>query len=249
MPFKAPGIVHGSDIASCASNACHGSSVQNHRVSYKNAGSKPTISIPSIVSPVNSGNPSRVTATVIDGMMKIAAAQYQINNGSLVLDWTDMLAQDGSFDYWTETAIADIDTSSLSPGTYTVSVRGMSSGPRTNTLIPAYPWNGAYTDISSAVLTVTQPKGYVNGSVKDVSDNAIAGATVTANNGMSAITDSNGLYSLNLDYGPYQLTISKDPEYYPISGVNVMIGATQSTQNFILNLKPKGTISGTVRIK
>jgi hypothetical protein len=251
IPFRAPGIVHGSDIASCLPSGCHTSSAQNHLVSYKNDNtpqSRPTISIPSVVSPVNAGNPARIETTVTDGKMKIAAAQYQITNGSVVLDWSNMSAKDGSFDNWNEIVIADIDTSKLSPGVYNVNVIGMSSAPRTNLSIPAYPWNGAYTDIKNAILTVTQPLGYVNGTVKNSSGIAIPDAIVTANTVFSVKTDANGNYSLNLVIGPYQLTASKEPEFYASGIVSVTVTTIPQNQDFILNEKPKGTISGKVSV-
>lgn len=50
----------------------------------------------------------------------------------------------------------------------------------------------------------------LSGTIKDASRNAIANATVTLSNGMTATTDANGVFSFcNVTTGSYNLTVSK----------------------------------------
>jgi hypothetical protein len=244
-PFRAPGETHSGNIGGC--DNCHTNS-NNHLVTALDDGVIPGLSAPDIPSQT-SGNPVVIQATVSDPMVKIAAAQYQVTNtGGIVIPWTDMTPSDGSFNSGIENVYASIDTSSLL-GTYTVNIKGMASAYKTNTGLPYYPLNGKWSLVTAKQLIITQPLGSVTGSVKDGSNNPIAGVTVSTNTGFSVKTDSNGLYSLNLAYGTHLLTASKDPEYYQGGSVSVTIGATPKTQNFILNKKPTGTISGKVNVK
>ncbi|VVB51776.1 Cytochrome c7 c [uncultured archaeon] len=250
-PFHAPGESHSSQIdgeGGCAS--CHGSA-DNHLVGKLNSQSPPTISDFSIPSSVISGNPAEIQATITDitYLLQIAAAQYQVSNISgIVIDWTPMTPKDGAFNYASEVVNATLDTTGFS-GIYTVKVKGMASGPKTDSSKPYYPLNGDWSGISSMQLTVNQPTGYANGTVSGSLGNII-GATVITNTSVSTITDQNGKYSLNLTNGTYRLTASKEPEYYPNSSVIVTVTAyTTVTQDIILATKPTGNITGTVNNK
>ncbi len=181
--------------------------------------------------------------------MKIAAARYQITNASgIVIDWMNMTPQDGVFNYAVEVVNASIDTSNLK-GTYTVNIKGMASGPKTDPSKPYYPLNGQWSNVISTQLIVYELKGYINGTVRNNSG-IISGATVTTNTGVTAISNSTGFYSLSLVNGTYQLTTSKEPEYYTNSSVNVTVTAPGTvSKDIILIKKATGTISGTVRVK
>ena len=111
LPFHAPGESHKNKAADCE-DSCHGS-VGNHLVNPVDAQSPPIISSFSIQSPVISGDPAEIQATYTDSnyLMQIAAAQYQVwNISGIVIDWTNMTAKDGAFNYASEVVNATIDT-------------------------------------------------------------------------------------------------------------------------------------------
>ncbi|VVB51777.1 Cytochrome c7 c [uncultured archaeon] len=250
-PFHAPGESHSSQIdgqGGCAD--CHGSA-DNHLVGSANSQSPPAVSGLSAPTSVISGTPAEIQATVSDVtyLLQIAAAQYQITNVSgIVIDWTPMTPKDGAFNYASEVVNATLDTSGLK-GTYTINVKGMASGPKTDPSKPYYPLNGQWSSVSSTQLIVNELKGYINGTVRNNSVN-ISGAIVITNTGVTAISDANGFYSLNLVNGTYQLTTSKEPEFYTNSSVSVTVTAPATIiRDIILNRKPTGTISGKVAVK
>ena len=250
-PFHAPGESHSSQIdgqGGCAD--CHGTA-DNHLVGSANSQSSPAVSGLSVPASVISGTPAEIQATVSDVtyLLQIAAAQYQITNVSgIVIDWTPMTPKDGAFNYASEVVNATLDTTGLK-GTYTINVKGMASGPRTDPSKPYYPLNGQWSSVSSTQLIVNELKGYINGTVRNNSVN-ISGAIVITNTGVTAISDANGFYSLNLVNGTYQLTISKEPEFYTNSSVSVTVTAPATIiRDIILNRKPTGTISGKVAVK
>jgi predicted CxxxxCH...CXXCH cytochrome family protein len=249
-PFKAPGEIHSENIDDGEHGCydCHYPNADNHAVTALNDFSSPTVSI-SVSTPVTSGTPALVQATIFDGYMQIAAAQYRVTNSSgEIIPWTNMTPSGGRFGSNNQGVYSNIATSGMK-GTYTVYVKGMASAYKTNPSLPYYPLNGLWSAEYGTQLIVTQPKGYVNGTVKNNSVN-IQGATVTTNTGVTAITDANGFYSLNLVNGTYQLTTIKNLEYYTNSSVSVTVTAPATyTKDIILNKKPIGTISGTVRLK
>ncbi|MCZ7358210.1 MAG: hypothetical protein O8C66_13800 [Candidatus Methanoperedens sp.] len=165
LPFHAPGIkidtlpkhsVFG--ILGC--KGCHSTNLSfpvndNHSVLYKDSNTPPTISGLSITTPVVSGVPAGVQATVTDDMLQIAAAQYQVANASgVIIDWTNMTPVGGRFSLSIQPVNASIDTSKLK-GNYTVNVKGMASAPKTDTSKPYYPLNGDWSGVVSANFTVT----------------------------------------------------------------------------------------------
>jgi hypothetical protein len=226
---------------------CH-SQADNHAVTPDpNSGVPPSVLSLSVTTPVSSGTPSLVQATISDDYMRMAAARYQVTNATgVVIDWTNMTPSGGkNYEY----VSASIDTSKLF-GNYTVNVKGMASAPKSISSIPYYPFNGQWSGVSSRQFTVTMPKGYINGTIRTNSGINISGATVTTNTGVSTISDVNGKYSVNPEVGSYQLRVGKEPEFYINSSVNVPVTAfNTTTQDIILTAKPTGTISGTVRNK
>ena len=248
MPFHAPGEGHSSDISEC-SEGCH-EQADNHVVTPLNSNSPPLISGLSVTTPVTAGSPVQVQATVTDGMMQIAAAQYQVKKGStIVKGWTNMTPKDGRFNSLSEVVNASIGTSSLL-GTYTINIKGMASAYKINPVLPYYPLNGQWSGVYGTQLIVEEPEGYDNGTVYGILGNHIAGATVSTDTGISTTTNETGFYSLSLANGTYHLTASKEPEYYPNSSVTVTVTAfTTITQDIILTAKPTGNINGKVTTK
>jgi hypothetical protein len=246
LPFHAPGEVHEGDITQCV--YCH-DQADNHGVTPLNSNTPPTISGLSAFTPVFAGSPVQVQATVNEDMTKIAAAQYQVKNGSIIIkDWTNMTPEDGQFNSNIEVVNASIDTSTLL-GTYTVYIKGMASAPKTGGG-PYYPLNGQWSGVYNTQFIVKQPEGYDNGTVYGSLGAKLSGATVSTDTGISTTTNSSGFYSLSLANGTYHLTASKEPEYYINSSVEVTVTAFSTiTQDIILTAKPTGTISGTVRNK
>jgi len=261
-PFHGPGIgapgprhiaTNSKNNGSDCSSTCHTSNTNPHNVKSSTNTYKPTLSTPAL-SP-STGNSVEVITTgssvSTSASLHIEAAQYRIYNstGKTIVDWTAMNAKDGRFNSSLETVNATINTMGFPEGTYTVSVRVMASGPRTNTAISYYPLNGDWSVPLNATLIVEPPKGYVNGTVNDsLSGSGIPGVTVTTNTGLSTNTDSTGFYSLSLTNGTYSLTATRVPEYYPNTTIpSVTVTAfTTVTRDIIMTKKPTGTISGVV---
>ncbi|CAG0986036.1 hypothetical protein METP3_02364 [Methanosarcinales archaeon] len=245
LPFHAPGEAHESDINECGPE-CH-DSANNHAVTPLNSNTPPTISGLSATTPVFAGSPVQVQATVNEDMTQIAAAQYQVKKGSIIVkDWTNMTPIDGRFNSLSEVVNTSIDTSTLL-GTYTINIKGMASAYRTNPSLPYYPLNGQWSGVYNTQFIVEEPEGYNNGTVYGILGNHIAGATVSTDTGISTTTNETGFYSLSLVNGTYHLTVSKEPEYYANSSVFVTVTAFSTvTQDIILALKPTGTIIGKV---
>ena len=246
LPFHAPGEVHEGDITQCV--YCH-DQADNHGVTPLTSNTPPTISGLSAITPVFAGTPVQVQATVNEDMTKIAAAQYQVKNGSIIIkDWTNMTPKDGQFDSNIEVVNASIDTSTLL-GTYTVYIKGMASAPKTGGG-PYYPLNGQWSGVYNTQFIVNQPEGYDNGTVYGTLGAKLVGAKVSTDTGISTTTNGTGFYSLSLANGTYHLTASKEPEYYINNSVVVTVEAfTNVTQDIILTAKPTGNITGKVTNK
>ncbi|MBU4223325.1 MAG: carboxypeptidase-like regulatory domain-containing protein [Euryarchaeota archaeon] len=261
-PFHGPGIgapgprhiaTNSKNNGSDCSSTCHTSNTNPHNVKSSTNTYKPTLSTPAL-SP-STGNSVEVITTgssvSTSASLHIEAAQYRIYNstGKTIVDWTAMNAKDGRFNSSLETVNATINTMGFPEGTYTVSVRVMASGPRTNTAIRYYPLNGDWSAPLNATLVIEPPNGYVNGTVNDsLSGSGIPGVTVTTNTGVSANTDSAGFYSLGLKNGTYTLTAIRAPEYYPNTTIPpvTVTALTTVTRDIIMTKKPTGTISGVV---
>jgi hypothetical protein len=200
---------------------------------------------------VNAGTPVNVTSSISDGSglaSRVRGAEYYINLDPGVGKGTPMKAVDNIFDAvggLPEPINATIDTSGMTVGTtYTVYVRGMDIGKQ---------WDATP---SIAILTITEPTGFVNGTVKNgtstgavipnvkiISKNATTGIVVK-----ETTTDSNGFYSLSLPAGTYTFVATKDPEFYAttISPVTMTGALTPVTRDIVMTKKPTGTISGKV---
>ncbi len=255
-PFNAPGggtHLPGSFGGACASGGCHPGKTNMietiHSVGSKNSSLKPIISVPILnTSTVNQGTSVSITATVnfTSSYAFVDGAQYRIMSGSTeILSWTPMSAADGNFNGVSDVATTTINTSILTPGIYTIQVRGMAGGPAQNISMRYYPINGDASAINSTTLTVLPKIGYINGTI--TSDGQPISGAIVSTMGTSSNTDIGGNYSLAIPVGTYNVTASKRPEYYDntTSGVIVTPGNTTNI-DFILTLKPIGTISGTV---
>ncbi len=261
-PFHGPGIgspgtrhiaTNSRNNGSDCSSTCHASNTNPHRVTSSTNGLKPTLSTP-VLSP-STGNSVEVTATGSSespsASLQIEAAQYRIYNsiGQTIVDWTAMNAKDGRYNSSNETVNATISTMGFPEGTYTVSVRVMASGPRTNTAIRYCPLNGDWSAPLNATLIIQPPNGFINGTVSDsLSGSGIPGVTVLTNTGAYAVTDNTGFYSLGLTNGTYTLAAFKAPEFSPNNTIPTVTVVTPATviQDIILTKKPTGTISGVI---
>jgi hypothetical protein len=98
--------------------------------------------------------------------------------------------------------------------------------------------------------TILPPVRYINGTVIDsgISHTPLVGVTVSTT-GHSTVTDGSGRYSLAVASGSYPLTASYDIRYYTNSSVTVStVLVPVVNQDIVLQLKPTGTISGTVSV-
>lgn len=156
-PFHAPGKDH--YVNSCADNCHEVSSVHTvymfGDLSWLYGISPPQIAYMSVQSPVTRGSTATITVEGKDNYLQVEVTQYRVKNGSGVqIGWTNMAPRDGTFNTRDEYAVAGIDTSGLSPGSYTVEAKVMASGPRTDQTRRAYMYNGAWSGISNRGLTV-----------------------------------------------------------------------------------------------
>ena len=111
-----------------------------------------------------------------------------------------------------------------------------------------------YTVASKDVMinvTGTLPiERYINGTVMDsLTHEVLAGVTVSTTGGISSLTDGSGKYSLTVVSGSYPLTATYDIRYNTNSSVTVSTVLVEVVvQDIELELKPTGTISGSVKI-
>ncbi|NJD77391.1 MAG: hypothetical protein FIB08_09900 [Candidatus Methanoperedens sp.] len=251
--YKAPNLTGTSHVSlTCGSGAaCHipGGQFDNrnmHNWSFNYAGTPPatpTVYLNGVAATltVTQGTPVTITSTINDASglaSRVRGAEYFIgqNPGSdpnLYGKGNQMNAADGVFNAASEPVTASI--SGLSEGTYTIYVRGMDIGKQ---------WSSS----GVATLTVTAPKGFINGTVKNgsIAGELVPGVTVTAGT-VSAVTDGSGNYSLSLPTGTYTLNATKNPEFNAISIPNVGVTAPGTTQQDIFIIKKAtGTITGVV---
>jgi hypothetical protein len=242
---------NGSDC----SFSCHLTTVHNVR-EFKDSNKPKLENLSLSPSSVIINSPVTITANgssiSTSTSLQVEAAQYQIedNANNMIQDWTAMNAEDGKFDSLIEKINATINTTGMPEGTYKVYVRVMASAPRTNLSILYYPQNGDWSAPLETTLIIEQPKGFINGTVRNgsISGNEIQGVTVRTNTDVSTVTDISGFYSLRLPNGTYALTATKDPEYYPNITIPVRTVTAYFTedQDIIMKEKPTGTISGVV---
>ena len=163
-PFHAPGKDH--QVASsggCRYN-CHNMGAGIHQqLSFGDYNSKryfgftpPEVRSISLNSPVVEGNDVNISVFGVDNYLQIASGQYRVLNstGAEVVGWTTMTPQNNRFKSKSETAQGTIDTTGFAAGDYTVYVRLMASGPKTDLTKRAYPSNGAWSSVSSTKFTV-----------------------------------------------------------------------------------------------
>ncbi|MCL7413097.1 MAG: cytochrome c3 family protein [ANME-2 cluster archaeon] len=253
-PFYAPGGgSHTINFEMINCRGCHAGQITIIGTIHKLNGANNNFQNPSITTPVLSlstvtkGTAVIVTATAsVGGTYDLVdGAQYRIENSTgEVVAWTPMNADDGDFDGTSETVNVTIDTSGML-GNYTIQVRAMGGGIAQSSLIKYYPMNGDVSATLSTPLTIELPKGYINGTVTNGSS-PVVGAIVSTT-GYVTETDGSGFYSMRLVSGEYYLTATKNPEYYPNSSamLEVIIDTTVE-QNFILTIKPIGSITGNV---
>jgi len=258
-PFNAPaGGSHIPGNGGACAGSCHTSGIRTMIQTVHDVGvgpgwgnTKPSITVPVLnTASVSQGNDVTVTATVAAAgqFHYVDGAQYRLMNGiTEVLPWTPMTAVDGDFEGASENVTTTLNTSSLSLGTYTVEVRGMAGGPVQDPSARYYPMNGDLSLIKSATLTVQQPPGYINGTVKSGGSN-LSGVLVSTT-GATDTTGPDGTYSLIVSAGTYTVTASKQPEYYDNTTLSevVVVFAGEITLDFNLMIKPTGSISGNVK--
>ncbi len=166
-PFHAPGMYRGTgghlyDQSRCGD--CHTDGTP-HRVTGKTASRMVAIKSISVPANVTKGRPINISlsacyATTTGScyaFIQVELAQYMLRNtssGEVVVDWTYMNASDGKFNSYTESAFANISTSSIHAGNYTLRVRAMSGAPRAVSGKPYYPLNGLMSAIISRYVEV-----------------------------------------------------------------------------------------------
>ena len=110
-------------------------------------------------------------------------------------------------------------------------------------------WSGLSNETGATTSALPSVR-YINGTVVDSAKphNALEGVTVSTT-GHSTVTDGSGRYSLAVASGSYPLTASYDIRYYTNSSVTVStVLVPVVNQDIVLQLKPTGTISGTVSV-
>jgi len=188
---------------------------------------------------VKKGDIVTITSRINDslgGASRVGGAEFYYTdidpgNGSGI----PMNAVDGEYDAvngaW-ESVTATLDTSNLDARKYYINVRGVDIGKQ---------WSINET----AELTVTA-MGYINGTVTN-GTSTVSGVNVSAG-GQYNITGPDGNYSLELDANTYTVTATRQPTHYDNITSGIVVTQSNATiLNIVLDEKPKGTISGTVR--
>jgi hypothetical protein len=111
------------------------------------------------------------------------------------------------------------------------------------------PVSGADVQNANISLTELPSVRYINGTVTSSSlpHEPLAGVRVTTDS-LSAVTDSNGRYSLEVGSGSYDLTAMHDIRYYRGMMTVSTEFVVEANGNIELQLKPGGTISGSVTV-
>ncbi len=101
--------------------------------------------------------------------------------------------------------------------------------------------------MNTTTITVTDISGtYINGTVRS-GGNAVEGVKVSTNTSINTTTDAYGFYSLPVSAGAaYELTAALEPVYYTNSSVTAVVGTGVVVRDIELDIKPTGTISGSV---
>ncbi|KAB2944290.1 MAG: chloride channel [Candidatus Methanoperedens nitroreducens] len=127
----------------------------------------------------------------------------------------------------------------VSPGTYTIGTKTVDERGNINATMK--------THTATTILPLVR---FINGTVFESPDPlaGIPGVTITIGS-QTTTTNATGFYSFAVPDGSYSLTATLDPTYYSNSSIPVSTtGETVVVQDIKLQLKPTGTISGSVKI-
>ena len=127
----------------------------------------------------------------------------------------------------------------VSPGTYTIGTKTVDERGNINATMK--------THTATTILPLVR---FINGTVFESPDPlaGIPDVTVTIGS-QTTTTNATGFYSFAVPDGSYSLTATLDPTYYSNSSIPVSTtGEAVVVQDIELQLKPTGTISGTVKI-
>jgi len=107
-------------------------------------------------------------------------------------------------------------------------------------------WSGLSNLAGATTLTLPSVR-YINGTVNSsaLSQDPLAGVKITTGS-LTTYTDSNGKYSFTVGSGSYDLTATYDIRYYTGSLAVSTVSVAEANGNIVLQLKPVGTISGSV---
>ena len=160
-PFYAPGKEHYVGVSGGCSINCHDGGNTHMQNLFGDLAdlfgiTPPEIRAITINNNVIAGDYVNFTARGMDNYNQIEAGQYRVVNsgGGEVRGWTNMTTESGKFRSRVETLRGSIDTTDMSAGNYTVYIKVMASGPRTDQTKRAYPLNGAWSAIYSTKFTV-----------------------------------------------------------------------------------------------
>ena len=127
----------------------------------------------------------------------------------------------------------------VSPGTYTIGTKTVDERGNINATMK--------THTATTVLPLVR---FINGTVFESPDPLAGIPDVTVTIGIqTTTTNATGFYSFWVPDGSYSLTATLDPTFYPNSSIPVSTtGEAVVVQDIELELKPTGTISGSVKI-
>jgi hypothetical protein len=160
-PFYAPGKEHYvSPSGGCSTNCHNGGNIHKQNLFGDIADlfgiTPPEIRSITINSNVMPPDDVILTTRAMDNYNQIEAGRYRVvdSSNTEVIGWTNMTTESGKFKSRIEILRGVIDTTSLSAGNYTVYIKVMASGPRSDQTKRAYPLNGAWSSIYSTKFTV-----------------------------------------------------------------------------------------------
>lgn len=88
---------------------------------------------------------------------------------------------------------------------------------------------------TTSVFTTLKDEGAITGTIKDADGNAVANATVTLSNGMSATTDASGYFELTgVPSGSYTMNVTKDGFKTISQTISVVAGQTVALETMSL---------------
>jgi hypothetical protein len=186
----------------------------------------------------------QITRTVIvTAASTYSVSGYVFDNLGVVL--RSVFVKNGSNSV-TTAADGSYSISGLTNGTYNLSYTRADYGRGYLEVVIS----GADLTNKNETLNRLPSERYINGTVIDSGEShlPLAGVTISTT-GAWAVTDGSGKYSLAVASGSYPLTASYDIRYYTNSSVTVSTEFDAVVnQDIELQLKPTGTITGTVRV-